>query len=1022
VPPGSSAGLFQPTDAIAESPRDAEGSLVPAWISGVLALVAAVVLVGNCLLNSPPRFSEKHYQDDSLLRDVVTVLALGGAFPTARGVEVRNLVYYLGAAITALLAGLGLVMARRRPNLSLDDLMDIRGRAAHPAFWWLLLLLVSALSSYYAHAPDVCRGQTTIRLMNLAWWWSLAAMLTSADARRLARALLATLGATAALGMWYHAVRVMPDIPDARLQYPIGNELWLAACLLPGLFIGVAMLIQGFAAKGGAQSGSSFTDPAPIEDEEDLRPARRTDLVLAGAGGLAVLILAAAILLTRSRSALAGLAAGLVVMLCLATGRRTRRVVALFALLAALGGAWWVQHLRAEGRMGQRAHSIRARLNYEWPYAINLFLKKPVAGNGDGAYSLLAGQFARLDQFDDPGTIRFDETSWTAHAHNEFLELLADLGIAGCAAFAVALLLTLYRAMRFCDAAREEPGSRRSVVGTLDSNGPSPPATADLGHERWLVIGLSSALAAMAVEQCSDSALREPGLPAVFFATWAVLGALTRSAARPRPCTDEAQRLTPLTVRLFGGAVILVSVYLGYAAIADWRGARARFESTADINAGRFAHAVSKADSAARNLLDPFQRTLARMIGISARSLAFDAALASTSGPPADSDMELSRQALMLLARLNFDAPRFLRLSRLASELYLNRARAFERLGDKTAQRDAEKRFIETLTASVMDEPFMVERVAALWQANTKATAVDRLQWLRWLLRNGEMDEQFLQLFETLPRYPDFRQAIEDLFALAVQESTKPVEQWEDRLVPETFRLAARARLMAGDPSEAEKLAGKAEELYARIGPRLFTAHAAALHEMVRYSLAADPTGPVEKNLERLARAQTILAPPTPPSRPLRGKLGRTRLAVLLAAGHMKDAELQAELLSTTDGRSARQIVAEAYVDAARLCLVNPARAVLAAQFAEKAAENTPDAAEVNALLALTSLQSGRDDRAFEAAEKFLRSARHREDAIGYLRQLRQRYPSSAIWPRLEKLHPDTALPPSSQPTTQPAP
>ena len=83
-------------------------------------------------------------------------------------------------------------------------------------------------------------------------------------------------------------------------------------------------------------------------------------------------------------------------------------------------------------------HSIRSRIAYDWPYGLHLFSQKPFAGHGDGAFSFLAGQFARADQIDDPGIMRSDESYWTGHAHNEFLELLADLGVFGALAASAA--------------------------------------------------------------------------------------------------------------------------------------------------------------------------------------------------------------------------------------------------------------------------------------------------------------------------------------------------------------------------------------------------------------------------------------------------------------------------------------------------------------------------------------------------------------------------------------------------------
>ena len=209
-----------------------------------LAVVAAIALFGNCLLTSPRAFSQAHQQDSSLLKIVVGALALtgpdssAGAFPTYRGVEIRNLFFFLGAAALALIAAFRLVSTDRRPRATGDDLLDFRRRAASPYFWWLILLLVSVLSSTFSHAPDVCKGQSIMRFLALAWWWPLAALLAPRQVARLSGALVAALGLTAAVGLWYYAER---NRPGTALSYPVGNELWFGACLLPGVFVALGL-------------------------------------------------------------------------------------------------------------------------------------------------------------------------------------------------------------------------------------------------------------------------------------------------------------------------------------------------------------------------------------------------------------------------------------------------------------------------------------------------------------------------------------------------------------------------------------------------------------------------------------------------------------------------------------------------------------------------------------------------------------------------------------------------------------
>src|SRR5205814_537013 len=164
--------------------------------------------------------------------------------------------------------------ASARPRMSFDDLLAIRQRAASPIAWWLLFILCSALTSSFSMSPRLTLGHTILHVFQLAWWLPLAALLTPCDARRLACATLAILGLLGALGLWYYFQRVYPRVGlDARLSYPLGNELWMAACLLPAPFIAFGLLIKSDRATLGNDGAaaraprSDATQPDGIVDE-----------------------------------------------------------------------------------------------------------------------------------------------------------------------------------------------------------------------------------------------------------------------------------------------------------------------------------------------------------------------------------------------------------------------------------------------------------------------------------------------------------------------------------------------------------------------------------------------------------------------------------------------------------------------------------------------------------------------------------------------------------------------------------
>ncbi|MFH1418810.1 MAG: O-antigen ligase family protein [Planctomycetota bacterium] len=968
-----------------------DGSITARRTSGLLTLVAAVFLASNCFLNSPGEFSSRHYEDHSLLKPIVGLLALGGQCPTLRGVEIRNLVFHSGAALLVLIAGIRLVTAGRRPRVSGESLIDLRRRAASPFFWWCTLLLVSVISSWYSHAPEVCKGQTILRFLQLAWWWPLAALLTPRDARRLSGWVLAILGLLATLAVWYHVQR-----PAPRLQYPIGNELFLAACLLPGLFIAFGLVIgwlHGCLTKRREPADAMTDHPVQVT-----APAPQLRMLHILAVVLVSLFIIAALYFTRSRSGAVGLTAGLCMVVVLVVRRKTRLWVVLAVAVLAIGGALMVQSLRTGGVMGERAHSIRARLNHEWPYALTLFFQKPVAGWGDGGYAMLAGQFARVEQLDDPGVLSFDTWSWVGHAHNEFLELLADLGFVGAFAFAAALFVTIRQALRYCDRSRGDPSA---------------------GRCRWLVIGLTAALVALVIEECGDVALRKPGLPPIFLTVWALVWAMVRSS-RDVVTTeqDDAQRLSISTMRLTGAAVCVGALVLGWFGVQDWRGARAVYDAVKiHMPAGQYDEAIRDADLAVVHTLDPERNLISRVHAVRVRSLKFNQLCSDVDSRVTDDDIAFAEDALADLAQLDKAAPRFLMSARFRADLTGNLASVFRGRGQPLIERDYRTQWQQAWIQHREDEPFRIDVVEALWVVLPEARSVDRLLWLRALLRNREIDGRFLGLFQNAAAREDFRGALGDLYNIAMQDSARQPAEWVDKLSPETCRVVALEQaLFGGQPSEAAKTAAGAEALYAKAGPRLFVAHAAAIHEMVRYRLDADPAAAPEENLHLLARAYAILAREVGDDEPMSGDLGQTRLRVLLAAGRELEAETQARFLYPDNDMPVDRRIAEGYLSLVAQFAERPLHSDDALRWARRAVELAPILAEAHAMIVGIHLRRGDDASALEAAVALLESAKDAETARQYLATLETHYPGSGMWPKLLLRYPDLLPPPQAGP------
>lgn len=970
---------------------DIDGSASDAARRAGMAIVitAAIVLAGDCLLNCPGRFSEAHEKDTSLLRPVVSMLGLFGKFGTQRGVEVRNLVFFTGAAGVSIIAGLCLALGSIRSRYSIDDLLDGRSRAASPVFWWIVLLIVSALSSIFSHAPAFCQGQMIVRLLQFAWWWPIATILSPRQTRALSMALVTVLGVTAAIGLAYHFMRIWPGQHDARLQYPLGNELWMAACILPGAFIG-----------GGLGVGWLKSRPRKHMKDSSGQDAQRADagsFVRVGFVVVLVALIMIALVMTRSRSAAVGMVAGTGACIIILLPAR-RRLPALLAMcIVAIAASLLVQQMRVEGSTGGRAHSIRARLDYEWPYAMRLFMGKPVAGNGDGAYSLLAGQFGREDQLDDPGVMRFDETSWPAHAHNEFLELLADLGLAGAIAFFLALGIPIYRAARyFQNSAECEDGCAH----------------------RWVVLGLTGALIAMVFEACGTPAIREPGAGAVFVTVWACLWAAVRRQGRPSREDPDDKPIAIATVRLFGLAMCVGAAVLGYRGAQDWWAMRARFDAADRMSTGHFADAIPAADFAVANTLDPFQRASALMISAWSRSLFFDQLLSTSDRPPDNDEMDVSGFALMSLSALERAAPRFLQVSRLKADIFLNRARAYSRRGDLRNEAECRQNLISALEASRSDEPFLIDRVQALWRAKPAATTTERLLWLRCLLRGGEVDPAFDGLLRTLMAAPDFGRTLGEFTATAAEDAKRPSAQWRDRLSPESMRIAAMAYALQSDFAGASKSLVVAEELYQAGLPQLFAGYGATIHDAVRLRITQDPNEHVDENLAEVERAYraahgslepgSVIPDPT---------LGRTRALLLVIANREADARIQLKASVPSDDLQIERVLSTLYLQLASILIDrHQDDAPRALVYANRAADLAPDSPRPLAICAELVISIGDGDSAVAYLRRLAALPHGDSDLRSFLAALHDRYAQSSVWPKLMEEFPGML------PTTSSAP
>ena len=115
----------------------------------------------------------------------------------------------------------------------------------------------------------------------------------------------------------------------------------------------------------------------------------------------------------------------------------------MFVSVALAGFGWWYLLGTADAFSPTgRSPTLRLRL-YAWQYAWRLFTERPFTGHGQAGFVRLGDSFTVEDVLADP--LVFE--SRISHAHNEWLEVLADLGSVGLVLLAAGLLLTLRAGM-----------------------------------------------------------------------------------------------------------------------------------------------------------------------------------------------------------------------------------------------------------------------------------------------------------------------------------------------------------------------------------------------------------------------------------------------------------------------------------------------------------------------------------------------------------------------------------------------
>ena len=874
------------------------------------AMIAIVIvtLAGCCwLLCPPPGAEEGHipWRPGSALRALTTLMALNFEYPTHRGTDVKWLIQGFGAA-AALLVAAAAWYVRHRPANGDDEpdgaAIPTQAGSAETDVrpWWRArpwdLAQVSLvaftgwmmLSALWSPWPQAALGEGVRQLIVTIWAVALGRTLMRSSVRQASAGMAAVLAITAVIGLWYYFERN----PQQRLKFPIGNPIFMAACLLPGITVTL-----------GAGLGllAHHLRPVPAGDNPPkLSSPPMWAWAIGGAAALAAM--SWALKLTDSRGPLLGLAAGLIVGLYFWLKGRARRWLLVAIAVVLLAGSVHVRVFGPPGFIARRLTTVTFR-QYAWSYAFSLFAGQPIAGRGQTAYVLAGQQMAATDAQNDP--LAFTSGFLLGHAHNEWLEILADLGLVGFTLMAVVLGAT------FWCAAASVRNSRNAV-------------------EKGVAVGLAAALAALVVAESTDVGLRMPGLPVFFYTVLGLIWAQRRSGR----AIDAPAKLwsRPLQWIAIAGA-LLAGGGVATAATEDFKGALADYQVTACIDRNKWDDSLAQAARAGANRLSVEARLSAAYYYNLVAYLAAEhrwgqmrdmLARLEQAGRIPPGAVQLAKEdsttfdyyagqcvqsGQQLLARM----PAYPAIAGRIAETLLLRQQvdvAEQRLGLRQDVRpfvQAAWQWMKLEHDRDPTDPLATYRLLQLSQGRPPAELIDLL---REVLRGGPQpihpDPPGTSLFTaglSLDLFVDFEPVIasfihdkeyiatiDRLVAQARPAVDLPPSAWPDRFVPETLRLAARDRKLTRRFAEAAEFAALAAQAATRITDRFPALTAYALIDRTRYVLLADPNEPT---LAVEACRQAIAHWPASADRRMGLALRRSLALYLLAAGDETGARQQ---------------------------------------------------------------------------------------------------------------------------------
>lgn len=831
----------------------------------MLGLLVAT-LAGSCLLTSGPHArmeGSRDWHEESPLRAVVNVLNLNYTQTTALGIEIKALVFGIGAAVAVAACGLAfLLQTPAGEDTSPDDETiaptqqdppqpGIARRQLGPLAAAQLLMAAyvgwSFLSANpkWSTAPDLALGGSVLLAVGVVWALALGRGLNRPTANAGAGLLLGICTVTAIIAIAYYGERN----PTRRASYPIGNPLFLAACLMPGVLLSIGFII--------ASIRTAVRRPASAT-------AVVTLLCLAAAAAMLWTIY-----LTSARAAAISLALGCAAMLFFAVPHRLKWRVALgIAVTMAAGLAYAWPRFTAPSATGRDA-TLRLR-QYAWWYAIDMIEEAPIIGHGQGAFTQFGDTLASQDVLDDPQALE----ARIAHAHNEWLEVGADLGAVGVTLVLAALALTFWAGM--------------SALTRL-----SDP------RWRWTLVALLASLAAMVIEESSDVALRIAGFPAVFYTVLGLVWALSRT---PAVAVHSGWQRRPMTRMAVGGIAVAVGAALLWASLADFQSARAAYGTNEALQSRDFDRAVTLARRAVAHRLSP-QRRLEALERLCSTHLYIARERQTTSlnrYARAQQDDAPNEHLRRLADADRAEAERHCAEAKNALEALVRRSPTYSGAGwleyrmnqllnvyarvdgDDTLASRAETAAALALERELKRSPYDPLIAISLIEVARHRMSLDQvLDILARPLRRAPMPADYPEFMAQLTADEGFNAEFIPIWERIIRPDVDVLQ--DDPLAPEKLRLAALVRFIRQDYARALDTVRLANTLYERLPADAAIAAASALMEAAEYQLYADPTQWRES--VALAERGRALLPPSTPGRELAAELRRRMILYYLAGG-----------------------------------------------------------------------------------------------------------------------------------------